>query len=56
MTDSHLINTINYINKRANPTVEKWFDTLVREAKKRKMITPKKSLYFECDATEVDIY
>ena len=56
MTDSHLINTINFINRNANESTEKWFDTLVIEANKRKLPTPTKSQYFECDASEVDLY
>ena len=56
MTDSHLINTINFINRNANPTTEKWFDTLRNEAIRRKLSTPAKSQYFECDASEVDLY
>ena len=56
MTDSHLINTINFINRNANESTEKWFDTLVIEANKRKLSTPTKSHYFECDASEIDLY
>ena len=56
MTDSHLLNTINFINRNANPTNEKWFDILSIEVQKRKLSTPNKSEFFECDASEVDLY
>lgn len=56
MTDTHLLNTINMLNKNANEYNEDWFDILVLEAHKRKLKTPNKSMNFECDATEIDIY
>lgn len=56
MTDNHLLNTINMLNNNANEANEEWFDVLVLEAKKRKLYTPNKSMYFECDVSEVDLY
>ena len=55
MTDSHLINSLNMINKSA-PNNELWFDALANECIRRKLKYPEKSPYFECDATVCDIY
>jgi hypothetical protein len=56
MTDSHLLNTLNMLNRNTNKYNVKWFDVLSIEAKRRNLITPEKSIYFDCDATESDIY
>jgi len=55
MTDNHLLNTINMLNRTA-PNGEDWFDALVIEAKLRKLETPIKSVYFGCDVSKVDLY
>lgn len=55
MTNDHLINTLNMLN-RAAPRGEDWFDRLSDELISRGLEPPTKSLYFQCDATEIDIY
>ena len=55
MTDNHLINTLNMLNRSA-PAGEDWFDALKLEADRRKLESPEKSMYFECDASIVDTY
>jgi hypothetical protein len=56
MTDSHLLNAINLINRNANESNERWFDVLAIEADRRKLPVPIKSQNFQCDATESDLY
>jgi hypothetical protein len=55
MTNEHLINTLNMINRNA-PNGEDWFDAITKEAERRKLSIPEKSIHFECDASEVDLY
>lgn len=55
MTNEHLLNTINMLNRCA-PAGEDWFDALCIEARSRKLNIPIKSAYFECDAQIVDLY
>lgn len=56
MKDSHVVNTINMINRNANESTEQWFDTFAAELRSRDIIPPPKSKWFNCDATEIDIY
>lgn len=55
MTDEHLINSMNMLNRGA-PQNEIWFDVLKSEAMRRKIKSPIKSDLFKCDATEIDLY
>lgn len=56
MTNLHLIHAINMINRNAKESNEKWFDVLAKEVKRRNLTLPIKSKFFECDATEIDLY
>jgi hypothetical protein len=56
MEDSHLINSINMVNRSGKN--EHWFDKLAIELKDRNLPIPTKNTFYsdECDATECDIY
>jgi hypothetical protein len=56
MEDSHLINSINMVNRSGRN--ESWFNILATELKDRGLPVPVKNTFYsdECDATECDIY
>ena len=56
MSESHLINTINMVNKSGKN--EHWFNKLATELKDRNLPIPTKNTFYsdECDTTECDIY
>lgn len=54
MTDNHLINTLNMLNK--NRTCSWWFDILHKEELRRRLKLPLKGEFIDENVSESDIY